>query len=267
MRAIDAWANVGMPPDPEPWQIAVARDLFKRPFEEIFRPYSQAEMLASMDALGVERAVLTVEAGRPDKHVIAFAEDHPERFALSVLVDPRRGLPILAELEALAGSLPVVLARAIPCVLGLPPDDRVYYPLYARCVRLGLPISLNTGIPGPPLPGRCQDPMHLDDVCLFFPELSIIMANGADPWWNVAIRLMLKYPKLYLMTSAYAPRYLPDELLAFMRKRGRDKVMFATDFPFLTLERCIPEVRALGLPDEARDAYLYGNARRVLWGD
>jgi predicted TIM-barrel fold metal-dependent hydrolase len=147
----------------------------------------------------------------------------------------------------------------------LPPNDRAYYPLYAKCCELGLPITVNTGIPGPPLPGRCQDPMHLDDVCLFFPDLSIVMANGADPWWSVAIRLMVKYPRLYLMTSAFAPKYLPAELLTYMNTRGKDKVMFATDYPFLTMERCLAEAQALDLRDGVLDRYLYENAYRVFF--
>ena len=67
-------------------------------------------------------------------------------------------------------------------------------------------LSLNTGIPGPPMPGECQNPMYLDRVCLDFPQLRLCMAHGADPWWGVAIRLMIKYRNLHLMTSAYSIR-------------------------------------------------------------
>ena len=35
------------------------------------------------------------------------------------------------------------------------------------------------------------------------------MMHGADPWWDVAIRLMIKYANLRLMTSAWSPRHLP----------------------------------------------------------
>ena len=107
--------------------------------------------------------------------------------------------------------------------------------------------------------------MHLDDVCLFFPELVIIMAHGADPWWDVAVRLLLKYPNLYLMTSAFAPKYLPASLLHFMNTRGKNKIMFATDYPFLTMSRCLTEAAKLDLLPEVLDGYHYGNAGRVLF--
>ena len=69
----------------------------------------------------------------------------------------------------------------------------MYYPLYTKCCELDLPLCINTGIPGPPIPGEAQHPMHLDRVCVRFPELRLCMIHGADPWWDTAIRLMLKY--------------------------------------------------------------------------
>jgi uncharacterized protein len=265
MRVIDTWVNVGMADAPAAWQKRVAEELFKRPKDSVFKNFTIDEIVGAMDACGVEKAILTLRVDRPSKDILKFAEAHPDRFAYSAIVDPRVGLKAVRELEALAKSQPLRLARVIPCMIDRAPDDRVCYPLYAKCVELGLAVSVNTGIPGPPLPGKTQDPMHLDEVCLFFPELTIIMANGADPWWNVAIRLMVKYKNLYMMTSAYAPKYLPDELLRYMNTRGQDKVMFATDFPFLTMDRCIDEVKALALSDEARAKYLYDNAASVLF--
>ena len=86
-----------------------------------------------------------------------------------------------------------------------PPGDAVYFPLYTKCCELDLPLCMNTGLPGPPIPGEVQNPIHLDRVCVRFPELKLCMMHGADPWWDVAIRLMIKYANLRLMTSAWSP--------------------------------------------------------------
>ena len=265
MRAIDAWVNVALGP-PTEWQLQVAEQYFRRPASEVFRDVDLTELIAMMDAQNVVKAIVTVQGATPAPQVIAMIDRAPDRLALAVTIDPRRGMQAIRELVALHRDHPVVAARVLPCTIDLAPCDRAYYPLYAKCVELDLPISINAGIPGPPLPGKCQDVMHFDDVCLFFPDLTLIMANGADPWWSVAIRLMLKYPNLYLMTSAYAPKYLPAELLQYMNTRGQDKVMFATDFPFLTMERCLREASALDLRDGVLDKYLYANAERVFWG-
>jgi uncharacterized protein len=151
----------------------------------------------------------------------------------------------------------------VPFVVGLPPSDRVYYPIYAKCIELGVPVGINCGIPGPRMPAAPQHPLHLDEVALFFPELTVIMQHGADPWWDVAIRLLLKYPKMYMMTSAWAPKYLPDSLIRFMSGRGRGKVMFASDFPALSIPRCVQEAHQLDLPAEALADYLGGTAGHV----
>ncbi len=144
-------------------------------------------------------------------------------------------------------------------------DHRLYYPIYAKCIELDLPISVNTGIPGPPMPGACQHPLYLDRVCLDFPELKLVMAHGADPWWDVAIRLMLKYPNLYLMTSAYSPKYFPAELIHYMNTRGQNKIMFATDHPVISMERCMKEAAELDLRDGVLDKYLYANAEALFF--
>jgi predicted TIM-barrel fold metal-dependent hydrolase len=265
MRVIDSWVNAGMAGPPTSWQVHVAKELFKRPVEDVFRKVPADELIAMMDAAGVEKAIVTLTVDKPDVEVLKYAEQYPDRLAYSALVDPRQGMNALRKLEGMAKAKPIRLARVIPCTIDLPPNDRVYYPLYAKCVELGLPISINTGLPGPPLPGRCQDPIHLDDVCLFFPELTIVMANGADPWWPAAIALMAKYPKLHLMTSAFAPKYLPEALIHYMNTRGATKVLFATDFPFLTMERCIGEAKALALGEGVLDQYLYTNAERLFF--
>ena len=90
------------------------------------------------------------------------------------------------------------------------------------------------------------------------------MAHGADPWWGEAIRLLLKYPNLYMMTSAYAPKYLPAELIQFMNTRGQDKILFASDHPVLSFERCVREAEALPLRDGVLEKYLRGNALSVF---
>ena len=266
-RAIDTFVNVNMGSMERPqYLVRVAEDYFKRA-PHIFRDFTPAELLEVMDRCGVEKAIITVRAHEPSALALSFPEADPERFTLSVSLDPRRGMETVRALESMVKNHPVVLARVVPFFFNLAPDDRVYYPVYAKCVELDLPISVNTGIPGPPAPGKCQHPMHLDDVCLFFPELKLVMAHGADPWWAEAIRLMIKYKNLYLMTSAFAPKYFPPELLHYMNTRGKEKIIFASDHPVLSMERCVAEAAELDLREGILDRFLYSNAQRLFFGD
>ena len=265
VRAIDTFVNVDMGDFRPEWLVRVTEDYFKQEIETI-KTISIDELREAMDRAGVERAIITLTGEAPSDHALAFPKADPERFVLSVAVDPRRGMRAVRELEALVRNEPVVLARITPFMVGgLAPNENCYYPVYAKCVELDLPIAVNTGLPGPPVPGRCQDPLFLDEVCYHFPELVLVMAHGADPWWSVAIRLMLKYANLYLQTSAYAPKYFPDELVHFMNTRGPHKILFASDHPVLSFERCLREAQELPFRDGVLERFLYGNASKLFF--
>ncbi|HZP41043.1 MAG TPA: amidohydrolase family protein [Candidatus Binatia bacterium] len=262
--AIDCWLNptTGLGDHPPEYLVRVARDYFKRE-KEMFAHTPIEELLAQMDRAGVERAIVTMDAHRPEP-VAELARAFPGKFICSAVIDPTTGMESLRLLERLVAKHGLRLARVVPFLVNRPPNDKVYYPLYAKCIELDLPISVNTGIPGPPMPAEPQRPLHLDEVCLFYPEAKIVMAHGADPWWGEAIRLLLKYPNLYMMTSAYAPKYLPPELIHFMNTRGSRKILFASDHPVLSFERCLAEAAALPLRDGVLGRYLRDNALELF---
>jgi predicted TIM-barrel fold metal-dependent hydrolase len=266
LRAIDCWVNPFTPDIAEKQRpeflVRVATDYFHRA-EEVFRGTPLDDMVAMMEASGIEAGLLTVDANDP-KPMAEAAAKYGDRFLLSAVVDPMQGMNAVRAVERLAKEYDVRLIRMIPFLINRPPNDKVYYPVYAKCVELGVAVSVTTGIPGPPMPAEPQRPLYLDEVCLFFPDLVMVMAHGADPWWGEAIRLMLKYPNLYMMTSAYLPKYLPAEMLQFMNTRGKEKILFATDFPFLPFDRSIETARALDLRPGVLENYLRDNARRVF---
>lgn len=49
-----------------------------------------------------------------------------------------------------------------------------------------------------------------------------------------------------------------------MKTTGREKVLFATNFPMLDFQRCVDQVRQLDLPSDVLQAFLRDNARRVF---
>lgn len=265
-KAIDCWINVGMGDVPPPEYLVRVKEDYLGGGDDFFRSFEPEELLPEMDRLGIERAIVTLSVGEPSARSLRFVEKAPERFALGLGVDPRHMMKGLWELEALARDHPTACAKVVPFALDVPPSDALYYPLYTKCVELDLPLTVNTGLPGPPVPGECQHPIHLDRVCHRFPELKLCMAHGADPWWGVAIRLMIKYANLHLMTSAYSPKRFPPELIHFMNTRGRDKILFASDHPALGWERCVSEARALDLRDGVLEKFLHGNAERLFFG-
>jgi predicted TIM-barrel fold metal-dependent hydrolase len=269
-RAIDGLVNVDMGDREQPdWMVRVKEDYFKGG-ESFFKSPELSELLDDMDAHGVERAILMTQVGATEGRALSFVEAQPDRFALAVggfnLLKPMR---TVRALESFVRDHPVAYAMVGPSFWGdgmYPPTDAVYYPLYTKCCELDLALCMNAGIPGPPLPAEPQNPIHLDRVCYRFPELKLCMIHGADPWWDTAIRLMLKYKNLRLMTSAWSPKRLPASLLHYMSTRGKDRILFASDYPVLSFERCLGEIANLDLDEDVRRAWLYDNANAFFFG-
>jgi predicted TIM-barrel fold metal-dependent hydrolase len=69
---------------------------------------------------------------------------------------------------------------------------------------------------------------------------------------------------VYLMTAGFSPKYLPEQLVRYMDSRGREKVMWSSYWPIMTVERTLREGNELPLRPEAMTGYLGDNAARVF---
>jgi len=224
-----------------------------------------AYTLAQMDAHGVEQAMLGL--GDVQGHNAVALSRHPDRFFASYEANPNRGMETVREIQRLHDE------GAIRCVTGFPSglcpqvpiDDRRWYPVYAKCVELDLPIAMCCGVPGPRLPMSPQKVERIDPVCWFFPELKFVMRHGAEPWTELAVKLMLKYPNLHYMTSAFAPKYYPKAIIDYANTRGADRILYAGYFPMgLSLDRIFRELRDVPFRDPVWPKFLRGNARRLF---
>ncbi len=225
-----------------------------------------AVLIREMDTNGVAQALLPVT---PDDPVSVRAlQQHPDRLLGSFMVDPVRGMETVRALESAVHELGVKAATFFPCgcVPQVPIDDRMVYPVYAKCVELDIPIFVNAGVPGPRVPMDAQEVALVDKVCWFFPELRIVLRHGGEPWVDLAVKLMVKYPNLYYSTSAFAPKYYPKEIIDYANSsRGAGKVIYAGYYPSgLSLERIFRELAELPLRDETWPRFLRDNAREVL---
>ena len=99
-----------------------------------------------------------------------------------------------------------------------------------------------------------------------FPELVFVTRHGCEPWTDLAVKLMVKWPNLYYSTSAFAPRYYPKTtVIDYANTRGAERVIYAGYFPMgLTLERIMGEMAHVPFKDEVWPKFLRENALRVL---
>jgi uncharacterized protein len=193
--------------------------------------------------------------------------DHPDRFAASLEIDPNEITKTVRRIRTAHEEHGIKAVTTFPsgCNPPVPVSDRRYYPIYQTCIDLGLPIVANAGIAGPRLPSDVQDVMHFDQVCYDFPELVIVMRHGAEPWEALAVKLMLKWPGLHYMTSAFAPKYYPQAIVDYANTRGADKVMYAGYYPMgLSLDRIFAELPEVPFRDHVWPKFLRENAQRVF---
>ena len=221
--------------------------------------------LDEMDKHGIERAMIGVSIGADDAR--RALHEHPDRFFGSLEVNPNAGMEGVRDLVRAYEELGIKAATAFPAGLcpQVPINDKKFYPLYAKCVELDIPICICAGVPGPRVPMGVQDVALLDEVCWFFPELRVVTRHGCEPWTELAVKLMLKWPNLYYSTSAFAPRHYPKAIIDYANTRGADKIMYAGYFPMgLTLERIFAELPNVPLRDEVWPKFLRENAARVF---
>jgi len=219
--------------------------------------------LAAMDRNGVEVGLISMGSSQAQR---ALA-DHPDRFRAALEIDPNDITGTVRAIREAHSEYGIIAVSSFPagCNPQVPVSDRRYYPTYQTCVDLDIPIIMNAGIAGPRLPSACQDVMHFDEVCYDFPELRIVMRHGAEPWQELAVKLMLKWPGLYYMPSAFAPKYYPKAIIDYANTRGTDKIMYAGYYPMgLSLDRIFEEMDDVPFRDHVWEPFLRSNAQRVF---
>ncbi|MFI0977090.1 amidohydrolase family protein [Streptomyces sp. NPDC021093] len=179
--------------------------------------------------------------------------------------DLTRPVQAVRELRRAVTELGFVALRIVPWLWQLPPTDRLYYPLYAACVDLGIPFCTQVGHTGPLRPSETGRPIpYIDQVALDFPELTIVCGHIGYPWTTEMIAVADKHPNVHIDTSAYTARRYPRELVDYVRGRGRRKVLFGSNYPMITPARALEHLGELDLDEEATELFLSGNARRIF---
>ncbi len=245
---------------------------------ELRRGVSIEKYLEKMDSAGVEHSLLiAVRAGDlrikgsfeiPYSRVDEVVKQHPSRFSGLAGIDPSRGMQGLYDLEHAVKEMGFVGAHLYPHWFELAPDHAKYYPYYAKCCELDIPIMMQVGQNliyqrDRRLPSVAR-PITLDQVAIDFPELKLIGIHIGVPWTEEMIAMAWKHENIFIGADAYAPRYWPEALVHYLNSYGSRKVLWGTDWPVISPERAIKEIDELKLKEEAKQALLRDNALRVF---
>jgi predicted TIM-barrel fold metal-dependent hydrolase len=219
--------------------------------------------LREMDKYGIERGLIGVE----DEVSRLALKRFPDRFIASGNVDPNEGMDGVRRMVRQYEEFGIRAVGAFPAGTfpQVPINDKKMYPIYAKCVELDIPIFVCAGVPGPRLRMAPQHVELIDEVMFDFPELVFVTRHGCEPWTDLAVKLMLKWPNLYYSTSAFAPKYYPKAIVDYANSRGADKIIYGGYFPMgLSLERIFSDMPHVPFREHVWPKFLHENARRVL---
>jgi predicted TIM-barrel fold metal-dependent hydrolase len=235
--------------------------------------------LALMDDLGIERAGL-INYVSPD--IMGFTRDvndwignycsvAPDRLLAFGSVHPRTVADPGAEVDRIV-KLGIRALKLHPSHQVISPNAyqgscKPLAAVYERAQRHGLPVMIHTGTSI--FPGARNihaQPILCDDICIDYPDLTVILAHGGRPlWMNEAFFLVRRHKNMYMDVSSIPPHKL---LEYFPRIEDiADKVLWGTDWP----GPGVPEIKsnlkafdALPIREEAKRKILYDNAARIF---
>ena len=245
--------------------------------DEILRGLPIEKYIERMDRAGIQMAfIAAAKSGSighpvnwhlPYEMVAEVVKKYPTRFKGLAGIDPNESMEGVRKLEYAIRELGFVGAHLYPHWFEMSPTHRKYYPFYAKCAELGVPIQMQVGhclVYSKDRPLRSVGrPITLDTIACDLPELKIIGIHTGWPWVEEMISVAWKHPNVYIGSDAYGPKYWKPEFVNFINSWGQDKVLFGTDFPIIDFERATREINDLGLRDHAKEKLLWKNAARV----
>jgi len=244
---------------------------------EIVHGVSPERLIEMMDEAGIQCAFLIATKAGPQWHpeswrlpyatVADMVQKYPDRFRGLAGIDPYEGMKGVRELERAVREYGFIGAHLYPHWFELPPDHAKYYPFYAKCCELDIPIQMQVGhclrySEERPLRSVGR-PITLDTVACDFPELKLVGIHIGYPWTEEMISVAWKHPNVYIGSDAYAPRYWPESFVHFINTWGQDKVIFGTDFPVIAFDRARREIEQLNLRPESKRKFLRDNVIKL----
>ena len=225
---------------------------------------STDRLLFEMDRFGIARGLVPVDlsdelhvrATRPSRSPLRLARGRPK---------PRYGHD--AQLRHAVADHGIVAAQFFPSGKNppVPINSKHAYVVYATCVELDIPVFVQGGVPGPRVPMASQHPGLVDEVCYDFPDLRFVFRHGCEPWVDLTVKLLLKWPNLYYSTTAIAPKYYAPGIVDFANTRGADKILYGGYYPWAwSWSESSPRLEAVPFRDHVWPKFLHDNATRVL---
>ncbi|MCQ2444749.1 MAG: amidohydrolase family protein [Mailhella sp.] len=238
-----------------------------------WQPKQLPEIVEELKARGVVKCCVSgrdasTTYGFPDNNgsVLEFCRAYPDLFLGFWGIDPHKGMDAVRLVEKVVKEYGMAGIATDPYLAHISPCEARYYPIYAKCCELDVPVFV-TMAPPPQVAGAAityTDPRDIDIVARDFPDLKIIMSHGGYPYVQEAIYACYRNKNVYMDISEYEVAPMSETYISAMKNMIADKVLFASAHPFVAQDECIANYNAMDLPDGVREKIMYKNACKVL---
>lgn len=242
---------------------------------------SDEQILGDLDAAGISHSLITGfdeastcgETFVSNEVVAATAAKAPDRFIPFAGADIMRGSSALEQLTYWITEAGFRGLSLRPFMIGEPATHPAYFPFYAKCVELGVPLSIHSSANWTRTRrSELGHPRYIDEVACHFPDLTILMSHAGYPWVLEACLVAWKHPNVYLELGAHRPKYFAaagagwEPLMRFGQTTIKDKIVFGTGAFLINrpYDELLAEMRQLPVGEGVLAAWLHGNASRLL---
>ena len=238
--------------------------------DDVVTHYRERKMAAVV--FGVDSEAGTGEVPVSNEEIAEVAAANPDVLIPFASIDPWKGKAGAREARRLISEYGIKGFKFHPSMQAFFPNDRHAYVLYEAIAEAGLPALFHTGQSGigmgQPAGGgirlKYSNPIYLDDVAVDFPEMPIILAHPSMPWQDEAIAVAMHKPQVYIDLSGWSPKYFPPQLVHHANTLLKHKVLFGSDYPFITPDRWLEDFERAGFREEVKPLILKDNAARLL---
>jgi uncharacterized protein len=275
--AIDIMYYVATPEFMARWDKAKEGELvcrMERAIGGLPRYESIEKMLALMDEANVEKVFITqckmwsyrrkwMYMDTQLEDVLPYTERWPDRFVGLAGYNPFDIKSSLREIETAVTKHGFRGVYVHIYGFDIPLNDAKMYPLYAKCVELDVPVSMQVGHVLEAMPSDCARPIYLDRIAADFPDLKMIGAHTGWPWVDELISACYKWDNIWFGVDAWSPKYLSPAILQFINSRmGQDRCVWGTNG--LPWKANLEDWAAVELKDTARRKLLHDNAAELF---
>ena len=211
-------------------------------------------LFAEMDSAGVTKAVVAgryVYSAATPEHIAGLVKSHPDRFIAGFAgIDALKRMDAVRETERVVKELGLAGIVLEPFITELPANDKIFYPLYAKCAELNTRVIIVTGAaPFGIKKMVAGHPTAIDDVAGDFPDLRLMMSHAGWPWMLDAIAVAKRHKNVYLEASLY--HFWPGaEVMVKAADIIPDQIVYASGYPIEPIST-MTGFRRLGYSEEA----------------